>query len=44
MDQEQAVGMEPPFTEHGNRGIAIVRSRYQATTSEDTGGWKRISL
>jgi hypothetical protein len=29
-------GLEP-----GSRGIAIVRSRYQATTSEDTVAWKR---
>jgi hypothetical protein len=29
--------------EHGSRGIAIVRSRYQATASEDTAGWKRLS-
>jgi hypothetical protein len=28
-------GLEP-----GSRGIATVRTRYQATTSEDTGGWK----
>jgi hypothetical protein len=28
--------------EHGSTGIAIVRSRYQATTSEDTAGWKRF--
>jgi hypothetical protein len=32
-------GLEP-----GSRGIAIVRSRYQATTSEDTAGWKRLSV
>jgi hypothetical protein len=25
--------------EHGSRGIVIVISRYQATTSEDTAGW-----
>jgi hypothetical protein len=24
-----------------SRGIATVRSRYQATTTEDTAGWKR---
>jgi hypothetical protein len=29
---------------HGSREIAIVRSRYQATTSEDTAGWKRLSV
>jgi hypothetical protein len=28
-------GLEP-----GSRGIAIVRSRYQATTGEDNAGWK----
>jgi hypothetical protein len=26
--------------EHGSRGIAIVRSRYQEMFSEDTAGWK----
>jgi hypothetical protein len=26
--------------EHGSRGIAIVRSRYQETYSEDTAGWE----
>jgi hypothetical protein len=25
--------------EHGSKGTAIVRSRYQATTSEDTSCW-----
>jgi hypothetical protein len=30
--------------EPGNRGIAIVRSRYQAATNEDTAGWKGLSL
>jgi hypothetical protein len=25
--------------EGGSRGIAIVRSRYQETSSEDTAGW-----
>jgi hypothetical protein len=29
-------GLEP-----GSRGLAVIRSRYQATTSEDTAGWKR---
>jgi hypothetical protein len=28
--------------EHGSRGMAIVRSRYQATSSEDTEGWKSV--
>jgi hypothetical protein len=37
--KEDAVqrGLEP-----GSRGLAIVRSLYQATTSEDTAGWKRL--
>jgi hypothetical protein len=30
--------------EHGSRGIAIVRSSYQETFSEDTAGWKRLSV
>jgi hypothetical protein len=30
--------------ELGSRGIAVVRSHYQATTSEDTAGWKRVSM
>jgi hypothetical protein len=30
--------------EPGNRGIDIVRCRYQATTSEDTAEWKGLSL
>jgi hypothetical protein len=29
--------------EPGSKGKVIVRSRYQATTSEDTAGWKRLS-
>jgi hypothetical protein len=32
-------GLEPR-----SRGLAIVRSRYQATTSEDTAGWKTVSV
>jgi hypothetical protein len=32
-------GLEP-----GSRRIATVRSRYQATTSEDTAGWERLSV
>jgi hypothetical protein len=32
-------GLEP-----GSRGITIVKSRYQATTSEDTEGWKRLGV
>jgi hypothetical protein len=32
-------GLEP-----GSREIAIVRSRYQATTSEETAGWKRCDF
>jgi hypothetical protein len=31
-------GLEP-----GSRGIAIVRTRYQAIASEDTASWKRLS-
>jgi hypothetical protein len=30
--------------EHGSREKAIVRNRYQATASEDTAGWKRLSV
>jgi hypothetical protein len=30
--------------EHGSRGIAVVRNRYQGTSSEDTAGWKRFSM
>jgi hypothetical protein len=30
--------------ERGSREIDIVRSRYQATTNEDTAGWKRLSV
>jgi hypothetical protein len=30
-------GIEP-----GSRGIVVVRSRHQATTEEDTAGWKRL--
>jgi hypothetical protein len=30
--------------EPGSRLITIVRSLYQATTNEDTAGWKRLSL
>jgi hypothetical protein len=32
-------GLEP-----GSRGIAIVISRYRATTSEDITGWKSLSM
>jgi hypothetical protein len=28
--------------EGGSRGLAIVRSRYQATTCENTAGYKRL--
>jgi hypothetical protein len=31
-------------SEHESKIIAIVRSRYQATTSEDTAGWKSLSV
>jgi hypothetical protein len=30
--------------EHGSRGTAIARSHYQATTSEGTAGWERLSM
>jgi hypothetical protein len=30
--------------DHGSRGIAIVRSRYQASNSEDPTDWKRLSV
>jgi hypothetical protein len=30
--------------EHRSRGIAIVRSRYEATTGEETADWKRPSV
>jgi hypothetical protein len=30
--------------EHANRGIAIVRNRYQEKPPEDTAGWKRFSV
>jgi hypothetical protein len=30
--------------ENGSRGIATVRSRYQANISEDTVGWKALNL
>jgi hypothetical protein len=30
--------------EHGSRRIAIVRSHYQETSSEDTAGWKTLSV
>jgi hypothetical protein len=32
-------GLEPR-----SRGLAIVRSHYQETSSEDTAGWKRLSM
>jgi hypothetical protein len=32
-------GLEP-----GSRGIAIVRSRHEATTTDDTAGWKRHNV
>jgi hypothetical protein len=34
----------PKELEPGSRGIVTVRSRYQATTSEDTAGWKRLGV
>jgi hypothetical protein len=30
--------------ESGSRGLAIVRSRYQATASKDIAGWKRLNV
>jgi hypothetical protein len=27
-----------------NRGLVIIRNRYQATTSEDTEGWKGLGV
>jgi hypothetical protein len=39
-----SVGRESPFREHGRRGIAIVGSRYQETSSEDAAGWKKLSV
>jgi hypothetical protein len=30
--------------ERGGRRISIVRSRYEATASEDTAGWTRFSV
>jgi hypothetical protein len=30
--------------EQGSRGLAIVRSRFQAITSKDTAGWKKIRV
>jgi hypothetical protein len=30
--------------ESGSRGLVIVKSRYQETTSEDPAGWKRLSV
>jgi hypothetical protein len=32
------------FREHGVRGTSAVGSHYQATTGEDTAGWKRLSV
>jgi hypothetical protein len=29
---------------HGRKIISIVRSRYQANTSEDTASWKRLAV
>jgi hypothetical protein len=41
-DSERTMELEERL-EPGSRGIIIVRSRYQATTSEDTAGWKRLN-
>jgi hypothetical protein len=47
--EELTVGREPPFredlsAEEGVGGLAIVKCRYQATTSEDIEGWKRLCV
>jgi hypothetical protein len=38
------VGRELPFREDLSSEAAIVRSCYQATTSEDTVDWKRLNM
>jgi hypothetical protein len=38
-----AFGREPPFREDLSPEAAIVRSRYQAATSEDTVDWKNLT-
>jgi hypothetical protein len=43
LEQESAVGREPPFREDLSPEAAIIRSRYQVTTSEDTVGWKDLT-
>jgi hypothetical protein len=35
--------MDVPFIENVSPKAGIVRSRYQAATSEDTAGWKRLT-
>jgi hypothetical protein len=32
-------GLEPR-----SRGVAVIRRHYQETSSEDTAGWKRLSM
>jgi hypothetical protein len=39
VDSQLCTGLE-----HGSRGTAIVNVRYQETFSEDTTGWKRLSV
>jgi hypothetical protein len=41
--RKEAVGRKPLFREDFSPEV-IVRSRYQATTSEHTAGWKRLSV
>jgi hypothetical protein len=43
-EEKSSVGREPPFREDLSLKATIVRSCYQATTSEDTVGWKRLSV
>jgi hypothetical protein len=42
--KNSAVGRESPFREDLSPEPAIVRSHYQAATSDDTAGWKRCSV
>jgi hypothetical protein len=38
-----AIGREPPFREDMSPEATTVRSRYKATTGEDTAGWKILA-
>jgi hypothetical protein len=40
---KKTVGMEASFIEDLSPEAAIVRSRYQAATIEDTAGWKDLA-